>query len=111
MGWINSTWLEVNLETAEVRFRRRPLKAKLAGQQRWGTRWILQFRAWGHRRTIVRSKLVWMAKERRILPPDWEVHHKDEDRYNDVASNLEAMHKDDHLKLHHGEGSDDPWAE
>ena len=55
----------------------------------------------GSRRRIVRAKLVYMAVHGVILPPDWQVHHKDENRLNDAIGNLEAKHIDDHKGVHY----------
>lgn len=39
----------------------------------------------------------------RLLLPNEEVHHKDEDKTNDVIDNLEVLTKREHGKLHHAE--------
>lgn len=39
-------------------------------------------------RSIVRSKIVWMFKEKRVVPFAHELHHKDEDRLNDSGKNI-----------------------
>ncbi len=44
-------------------------------------------------RTIVRSKLVWMIWHSSILPYGHQIHHIDEDRFNDSPLNLEDKTK------------------
>lgn len=41
-----------------------------------------------------------MAGALRTVPDDFEIHHIDEDRYNDSFDNLVALHKMDHEKIH-----------
>ena len=108
LDWLNTGWLEVNSETIEVKFRGRKLKPTFVGKDNVnGTRYRIELRSLGKKRTIVRSKLVWMSVHRQVLQKDWEIHHKDEDRYNDRGDNLEAMHKDDHYELHNGPPNED----
>lgn len=63
-------------------------------------RFAFGFQIAGRRRTIVRSKLVYLAGSLREIPEDFEIHHLDEDRFNDEYGNLIALHGDDHRKLH-----------
>jgi len=63
-------------------------------------RFAFGFQIKGRRRTIVRSKLVYIAGSLRLLPDEFEVHHLDEDRHNDDYQNLIAVHGDDHKKIH-----------
>lgn len=39
-------------------------------------------------------------KERGVIPDDWDVHHIDFDKTNNNISNLLALPKDEHTKLH-----------
>ncbi len=55
------------------------------------------------RRNIIRSKLVWMFKERRLLPLGHEVHHIDLDRYNDRGRNLIDLIDTAHYNEHHSD--------
>lgn len=59
-------------------------------------RWAFGFKIQGRRRTIVRAKLVYLAGSRRPIPNDFDIHHLDEDPYNDDYENLISLHKDDH---------------
>lgn len=56
-----------------------------------------------HRRTIARSKLVWMYSHRSVVPEGQFIHHVDLDRFNDRSSNLEALSEPEHNGVHHGE--------
>lgn len=67
-----------------------------------GTRYRVEIRYEGVRRTILLSKLVWMLGHHRIPPADHEIHHKDEDRYHDSFHNLELQHIDYHRRYHNG---------
>jgi hypothetical protein len=58
----------------------------------------LQFQ--NNRVSINISHLSWMDFTRQILPQDFEIHHLDENPLNNHPSNLIAVHKLDHLKLH-----------
>lgn len=55
------------------------------------------------RRSIVRSRLVWMYVHRRIISLGEEIHHDDEDRLNDQAKNLINWAEDRHRSYHNGE--------
>ena len=97
-----------NPETIEVSGR--TIKAYLIGKYGRNpnrTRWAFGLRIGGKRRTIVRSKLVWLAGSRRELPGGFEVHHLDEDRYNDAWENLVACSGPDHDKFHANKGHAD----
>ena len=54
----------------------------------------------GYRISIHVSHLVWMSHTEQLLPPGYEIHHKDEDPTNDRWENLIALHPLDHLKFH-----------
>lgn len=55
-------------------------------------------------RSIVRSKIVWMFEEKRVVPFAHELHHKDEDRLNDRASNIIDWTEKKHREYHNGNG-------
>jgi hypothetical protein len=46
------------------------------------------------------SQLTWMYHYRQVIPVNFEIHHLDEDSLNNDISNLIAIHKCDHYKLH-----------
>lgn len=52
------------------------------------------------RKMIAVHKLVWMAGSGRPVPPQFEIHHRDEDNTNNAWTNLLCVHKLDHAKLH-----------
>ncbi len=54
----------------------------------------------GFRVSINVSHLAWMVYTKQVLPPNFEIHHIDENPLNNHPSNLIAVHKLDHLKLH-----------
>lgn len=93
--------LEVDIKTAEVKCRGSALKPTIVGTAGDnGTRYRLSIRWAGRKRTIVRSRLVYMAATLRLIPDGYELHHVDEDRYNDSFHNLILLTAEDHLKLH-----------
>lgn len=55
------------------------------------------------KRTIVRSKLIWMIVNKRVLPIGHQVHHVDEDRLNDAGKNLVDLSDYDHNQYHNGD--------
>ena len=100
---IQNCTIEVDLVTAEVRMRGTILKPYEIGAEesnRNHTRFAFGLRVNGRRRTIVRAKLVYLAGSLRPIPEGFEIHHMDEDRFNDAYANLIALSKEDHLKLH-----------
>lgn len=53
------------------------------------------------RHRLLRSHYAWMkANGTWEVPPGYVIHHKDHDRHNDAASNLEMMLATDHDRLH-----------
>jgi hypothetical protein len=67
--------------------------------------WVRVY-GFGGVRTITRSRIVWLSVTLCPLPSrDWEIHHLDRIPSNDRFSNLIALHKLDHRKLHY---NDDP---
>lgn len=65
-------------------------------------RWRHEIRLNGKKRTIVRAKLVWLARNG-LIPPEHELHHRDEDRLNDSIDNLELLNGDFHFGKHYGD--------
>lgn len=93
--------LEVDIQTAEVKCRGKALKPSETGLGlKTNTRMRISIRAFGKQRRIVRSRLVYMAATLRLIPDGYELHHVDEDRYNDSFHNLILLTAEDHLKLH-----------
>ena len=87
----------------QITVRGRTVKAYAIGQYAGNpqrTRYAFGLRIDGKRRTIVRSKLVWIAGSRRLVPSGFEIHHLDQDRYNDDWENLVALSPEDHDKFH-----------
>ena len=54
----------------------------------------------GKRLSINVSHLVWMQHTNSLLPAGWEIHHRDENPYNNSFSNMLCLHPLDHQKLH-----------
>lgn len=61
--------------------------------------WVRLFHKHKHI-TIGVSHIVWMVATGCVLPPEWEVHHRDLDPSNNSFDNLMALHPKDHRKLH-----------
>jgi hypothetical protein len=92
----------VNLETAEVYRLDKQLKPTLVGTEgKNGTRYRHEIYYDGHKRTIVRAKLVYLAGSLQALIKGHVIHHLDEDRYNDVWGNLVSVSNVDHDKMHY----------
>lgn len=70
------------------------------GQVNGGDRYSIELRYSGKRRTITRSKLVYMIVKRRCVPSGYVVHHNDLDRHNDGACNLRAYSEAYHSIIH-----------
>lgn len=103
---IDEGLIEVDLDTAEVVVRGVALKPQLIGgdrRQPEHKRWTYGLRFDGQRRTIVRSKLVYLAGARIPIPQGFEIHHLDEDKNNDGWSNLIMVTMADHRKIHNQE--------
>ena len=49
---------------------------------------------------ILKSRFIMEQKLGRILRPDEEVHHKDEDSLNDAEDNFEVISTAEHARLH-----------
>lgn len=54
----------------------------------------------GKEKTIAVSRLVWMARTRRTIPKNFEIHHQDQNVQNNHWRNLYCLYEDDHRKLH-----------
>lgn len=63
--------------------------------------------AWNRQqRSILRAKLVWIGING-LIPEGFELHHKDEDRFNDSIDNLELLTDESHSDFHYGENEDE----
>ena len=60
------------------------------------------------RRSVNVSHLVWMDNTHKVIPQDFEIHHRDEDSSNNSWNNLLCVHSLDHQKLHNSESIDAP---
>lgn len=47
------------------------------------------------------SRLVWMAGHKQVIPPDHEIHHIDNNPFNNALSNLLLLSREDHAELHY----------
>lgn len=93
--------LTVDINSAECSRDGRPLKATVVGTAgRNGTRYRFEIRSKGKKRSILRSRLVYLAGTGKPIPDGFEIHHIDGNRYNDSFSNLVAVSRVDHSKLH-----------
>lgn len=59
------------------------------------------------KRTIVRSKIVWMIHHRKLVPEGHELDHDDKDRLNDSILNILALTHAQHSAKHYGNGYED----
>lgn len=101
LAMLISKEIVVNFSTQEV-FHNGKLKTpSIVGTEgKNGTRYRIEIYTPNYRRSIVRAKLIYMAAHRILIPKGFEIHHVDEDRYNDDPNNLIMLTKADHLKLH-----------
>lgn len=60
-------------------------------------------------RSIVRSKIVWMIRNKKTVPKFHELHHKDDDRYNDSALNVVDWTEERHKDYHYGQDAEVPF--
>lgn len=81
-----------------IRFKGKELTKNLAGSK--GERFRVELRFEGKKRTLLVSRLVYMAETMRVIPDGSEIHHLDGDRFNDHPSNLIALTANDHYKFH-----------
>jgi hypothetical protein len=115
VAWINEGLLVIRRlhePNPIIYFCGRKLKAELHKQAGYirrvnhnGTgseRHRIQLRYKRRRRSIVRSKLVNMFVEKSVVPPGHIVHHKDLNRFNDAADNLERITELEHEDIHYG---------
>lgn len=101
LEWLMDGTLSVNIQNAQVTFRGRILKPTFVGRDdRNGTRYRIEIRHSGRKRSIVRARLVYMAGNLQTIPNGYEIHHQDEDRYNDAFANLVLLTEEDHKKIH-----------
>lgn len=100
----------VSRQTVYTRFKRRGLdmrerKAPLPHIDYGGRRFTLgaggYYRATEGDRAYL-HRTIWIA-ERGPIPDDWDVHHCDHDKTNNDLTNLIAMSKADHARLHAAE--------
>lgn len=93
--------IAVDLQAATVTCRGRLLKATIIGTEGDnGTRYRFEIRHKGRKRTIGRHKIVYIAATLKPIPEGYELHHIDEDRYNDAFHNLVLLTTEDHQKIH-----------
>lgn len=76
----------------------RPLAITMGGRQN-DRPYVKLYQGRKHR-TILVSRLVWMAGARRPIPPGFQVHHRNQKRRDNRWGNLLCVHKLDHDKLH-----------
>lgn len=101
ISMIESGEIVVDLSNGNVTRNGKPKAATVVGDDsKNGTRYRYEFWIGSRRRTILRSKLVYMAGTGKPVPEGFEIHHLDEDRYNDAFFNLIAVSTEDHLKIH-----------
>ena len=98
--------IKVDLETTELWVNGNKIAPYLNGADNRGgqedhKRWSFGLRIDGRRRTITRSKMVYLAGSRKLIPLGNEIHHKDEDNENDKWSNLISVSFEDHKKFHY----------
>lgn len=96
-------------EHPELWFRGRKLKEQLnrqggrrytvGGSKRY--RWEIRYE--GKRRRIMRSRLVILFKERRLITEDERIHHGEKGRLHDGAGNLQRLTCDEHDRIHYAE--------
>jgi hypothetical protein len=117
LAWIESGLMVVcdpDSDNPTLQFRGRKLKAEII--RRNGRResrgcgperltWVVRHN--GRKRRVVRSKLVWFACKRQLVPQEHILHHVNENRTDDRISNLECVHEDEHYALHHGMDAND----
>lgn len=100
--------ITVDLNTADVFKRGELLTATIVGKDgKNGTRYRLEIYHQERRRTIVRSRLVYMAGTMQLIPDKHEIHHLNGDRYDDRWANLICVSIRDHLKIHAMETEED----
>lgn len=107
---LNDGEIQVDLYSCDVWKSGRLLKPTIVGRDGKNcTRYRIEICHFGCKRSIVRSRLVYMAGARILIPKGFEIHHRDEDRYNDSFANLIMLTTQDHLKLHTVEAGECPF--
>ena len=48
---------------------------------------------------VKRATLVWEEANKKPVPSGYQIHHKDNNRSNDIPSNLDALTSSDHCKI------------
>jgi hypothetical protein len=59
------------------------------------------------RRSMTVSRLVWMSNTGVLIPPGFEIHHRNEDCSDNRWKNLLCVFSLDHMKLHEFDDEDD----
>lgn len=89
---------------AEVRMYGRVMKQRPDSTDRY---LFVRIYMHGGRRAVAVHRMVWMAVHRTVVPPEHDIHHKDRNKRNNTAKNLEA--KD--MAKHRADAARDFWAE
>ena len=102
LEWINNEDLVI-YEDFTVDLFGRNNNAYMGGAKQKGEpseRFYYRFRNKGRRRTIARSKLVYMYHHKMIIPEGFEIHHLNGNIVDDRILNLIMLMHHDHLKIH-----------
>ena len=98
---LHAGFIEVDLDTSEVWIDGKLQNPTIMGNDKVnGTRHRIEIWYGGRRRTIVLSRLIYLAATRQPIPQQHEIHHIDGNRKNDVWSNLICLSIADHQKMH-----------
>ncbi len=86
----------------------KPLKIKVGGRPdpngQKEDRQFYELHYKDQRRKIAVSVCIWIVGSGRPVPDGFEIHHRDRDYHNNGWSNLFALFRLDHKKLHNGNG-------
>lgn len=63
----------------------------------------------GTRRTISYAKYLWETTHKKFVPKGFDVDHKDDDKTNDVISNLQLIRHGDHQSQHANANQSTEW--
>ena len=55
----------------------------------------------GKCKALAVHRAIWMHVTGVPIPPDFEIHHRDEDNQNNAWENLLCVHRLDHQKIHY----------
>lgn len=110
LEWLETGLLEIRFPRSfepQLWFRGRRLKPEITvqrGRQRVaesGERysWVLRFN--GRKRRVVRSKLIWMNRHRRVVPAGCQLHHENENRFDDREDNVLCLTAEQHETVHY----------